>query len=95
MTHCNECGDLIPIRCYCHTCYVQLEAENARLREFAEDVLNWSKAYPVEVFPEPTPEQVDEVCKILNFRIDRISAMVLRAFTKTWGDKARAALGKE
>jgi len=33
LTHCNECGDLIPVRCYCHTCYVQLEAENARLRE--------------------------------------------------------------
>jgi hypothetical protein len=31
--HCNECGDLIQVRCYCHTCYEQLDAENARLRE--------------------------------------------------------------
>ena len=36
MTHCNECGDLIPIRSYCHTCYVQLQADNARLREIVD-----------------------------------------------------------
>ena len=73
----------------------KLEADNARLREFAEDVVNWSKAYPTAVFPEPTPEQVDEVCKTLGFRIDRISAMVLRAYTKTWGNKASAALRQD
>ena len=72
-----------------------LRSENQRLRDLAEDLLKWSKAYPVSVFPEPTPKQVDDVCKSLGFRIDRISAMVLREFTKQWGDKARAALGKE
>jgi NifB/MoaA-like Fe-S oxidoreductase len=38
MMHCNECGDLIPVRCYCHTCYVQLDAENARLREALQQI---------------------------------------------------------
>ena len=38
MTHCNECGDLIPTRCYCHTCYAQLEAENARLRQDRQQI---------------------------------------------------------
>jgi hypothetical protein len=42
MTHCNECGDLIPIMCYCHTCYVQLETENARLREALEAITTYA-----------------------------------------------------
>ncbi len=64
---------------------------NKRIEEletFVYDVLQWSKAYPKDVFTEPTPEQVDAVCKTLGFRIDRISAMVLREFTKAWGAKA-------
>jgi len=51
--------------------------ERDRLREFADDVRLWSEAYPTNIFTEPTPEQVDAVCKTLGFRIDRISAMVL------------------
>lgn len=41
----------------------KLEAENERLRNFAQEVLNWSNGYPKKVFSEPTPEQVDEICK--------------------------------
>ena len=72
-----------------------LRAERDRLREFADDVRKWSEAYPTNIFTEPTPEQVDAVCKTLGFRLDRIAAMVLREFTKPWGDAARAALGRE
>jgi len=39
--HCNECGDLIQVRCYCHTCYEQLDAENARLRAALVRVVAW------------------------------------------------------
>ena len=38
MMHCNECGDLIPVRCYCHTCYVQLDAESARYKAALEQI---------------------------------------------------------
>jgi len=62
------------------------------IRGFTEDIVKWSEAYPTTIFHEPTPEQIDEVCKASGFRIDAISAMVLRAFTKPFGDKARDAL---
>jgi NifB/MoaA-like Fe-S oxidoreductase len=53
MTHCNECGDLIPIRCYCHTCYVQLQAENARFREALEKIAQQQIGEDVD---DPYPE---------------------------------------
>jgi len=60
----------------------------ANLREFIEDLINWSRAYPESVFHEPTPAQVDAACNSLGFSIDSISAMVLRRFTKRWGERA-------
>lgn len=69
-----------------------LEPRLERAVEWAEDLLKWSEAYPKSLFTEPTPEQVDEVCKTLGFRIDRISAMVLREYTGSWGRKAKAFL---
>ena len=63
-----------------------------KLCDFAEEIIKWSEAYPKDIFPEPTPEQIDEVCKQSGFRIDQIAAMVLRNFTKPWGDKAQRAL---
>jgi hypothetical protein len=32
MAYCNECADELNVICYCHTCYNQLRAENARLK---------------------------------------------------------------
>jgi hypothetical protein len=32
--YCANCQDGIGISRYCHTCYAQLQAENARLRDF-------------------------------------------------------------
>jgi len=69
-----------------------LKARCDELLEFANAVVRWSEAYPDCIFVEPTPEQVNEVCKNLGCRIDNISAMILRQFTKPWGDKARAAI---
>lgn len=67
------------------------EREEA-LEGLAEEMLSWAEAYPTDIFTEPTPQQVDDVCKLLGFRLDRISAMVLRAFTKQWAEKAKKAL---
>lgn len=67
------------------------EREEA-LEELANEMLQWAEAYPTDVFTEPTPKQVDDVCKMLGFRLDHISAMVLRAFTKQWAEKAKRAL---
>jgi hypothetical protein len=79
----------------------ELAKANARLEvavdlasELAEAIVQWSESYPVSVFGDPTPEQVDSVCKSLGFRIDTIAAMVLREFTKNWGNRGREALAK-
>jgi hypothetical protein len=64
----------------------------AQLREFAEEIIKWSESYPKDIFPAPTPEQIDEVCKQSGFRIDQISAKVLRKFTGSWGKKAQRAI---
>jgi len=76
-----------------------LKAENEKAldrvekaEEFAHKLLNWSKAYPEKIFPEPTADQVDEVCKTLGFRLDRIAAMILRNYTNPWGKVAEAFL---
>ena len=71
------------------------QAERAkveRLREFAEHIDQRSRAYPEEIFPTPTPGQIDQVCKTLGFRIDGIAAMVLRETVKPFGKLAREAL---
>jgi hypothetical protein len=69
-------------------------ARKEALEKLAEELLKWEEAYPVDIFTEPTPQQVDVVCRQLGFNIDRISAMILRSFAKQWGDKAREALKK-
>jgi len=63
-----------------------------KLREFVGEAVDWSEPYPDDIFTAPTLKQIDDVCKTLGFRIDRISGMVLREFTDRWSGKARALL---
>jgi hypothetical protein len=69
-----------------------LEARMERMRVAVEQFEEWSNAYPESIFPEPDPKKVHEVCLSMGMSIDAISAMVLRLFTKRFGDLARAAL---
>lgn len=70
----------------------ELRAQVEKLREFVAEAVEWSEAYPTHLWPEPTPNQVDTVCRSLGFRIDRIAAMVLRGYTMRWSEKAKALL---
>ena len=81
---------------YCDGCWSlqQARQEAARLEEALQQCVDWAAAYPVDIFPQPTPEQVDAVCKTLGFRIDSISAMVLRNYTGRIGEIARGALAR-
>jgi NifB/MoaA-like Fe-S oxidoreductase len=69
MTHCNECGDLIPTRCYCHTCYAQLEAENARLKNALNDIIDyaedWYWSY-CEMWGQRRKEQQEQILANIN-----------------------------
>ena len=71
------------------------EADAKALRDFAEDVVGWSEAYPERVFPEPSVEQIKAVCDGLGITLDCVSAAILRTFTKPLGDKARDALTRQ
>lgn len=62
------------------------------LENLENAILKLAEYYPEYIFPEITPDQINEVCKLLGFEIDRISAMVLRSFTKQLAEKAKKAL---
>lgn len=70
----------------------EVSTKEEALTEFVEKFIDWTEAYPQEVFTELTLDQIDTVCKALGFRIERISAMVLHDVLKTWGIEAQAAL---
>jgi len=87
----------INFRQYAACPYCELTRLTAQLdiaQEALEDMVKWQNAYPVEIFTEPTPEQIDAVCQQLGFGIDRIAAMVLRGYTKTPGSIASSALSR-
>ena len=67
-------------------------AEAGMLRNFAQDVVNWSEAYPLKTFSEPSPEEVLKVCTAAGVTMDCIAAMILREYMAPWGAKARAIL---
>lgn len=72
----------------------RLKAGLSDAREIINDIDSWAKAYPEKVFPEPEPEAVKAVCNELGITLDSLSAMVLRGFVKSWGDKASLFLSK-
>ena len=77
----------------CPYCRInELENRIEKLEAGLNEIIEWSEAYPEDVFPQPTPDQIDAVCKQSGFRIDSISAMVLRRFTGYGARIAREAL---
>jgi|WetSurMetagenome_2_1015567.scaffolds.fasta_scaffold308333_3 hypothetical protein len=68
------------------------EQRYAACVDLAEKVKQWAEAYPNDIFQEPTPAQCQEAFEKAGFSMTCFSAMVLRVFTKPWGDKATKAL---
>jgi hypothetical protein len=62
--------------------------------DLAEEVKRWAEAYPKDIFHEPTSEQCREAFEKAGFNMTCFSAMVLRLFTKPWGEKASKALAE-
>jgi hypothetical protein len=60
------------------------------LREIEE----WSRAYPLKVFPEPDLKRVAEVLALNNLTLDAVSASVARHVVEGVGRIAREALAK-
>jgi hypothetical protein len=56
----------------------RLEAENERLRGHFQSIVEWSKAYPLKVFPEPDLKRAHELLKAGGMTLDAISASAMR-----------------
>jgi hypothetical protein len=56
----------------------ELEEYNARLENTLERIANWTRAYPIDVFPEPDWERVREVLAAGGISIDCVSASNMR-----------------
>jgi len=55
-----------------------LQAEIEKLREALEKIDSWTKAYPLEMFPEPDFKKVAEVLKAAGLSLDEVSASNMR-----------------
>jgi hypothetical protein len=66
-----------------------------RLEEALHRIAQWSDAYPLSVFPEPTDAYYDRACEVLTARgmsLDRLTAAAIRHVIAQVGQIARDAL---
>jgi hypothetical protein len=66
-----------------------------RLQSALETIEAWSRAYPLEVFPEPDLERAAELLSAGGMTLDAISASAMRHVVKSVGEIARKALREE
>jgi len=71
------------------------EAEIERLSEALERIVQWSEAYPLDLFPEPDFQRAHEVLTAHGMTVDAISASAMRHVVEGAGNIARAALSPE
>ncbi|KKL65107.1 hypothetical protein LCGC14_2158330, partial [marine sediment metagenome] len=70
----------------------QLQAELDKYKEALEKIVSWSKAYPIEVFPEPDLKRVAVILKVHGITLDAVSASAMRHVIKSVGEIAEQAL---
>lgn len=68
---------------------------NERLREALEQIEQWSRAYPLSIFPEPDLKKAAELLKAGGITLDAISASAMRHVVEGVGKVARDALSNE
>ena len=72
-----------------------LQAENERLRDALERLDQWSKAYPIDIFPEPDLKDARAGLAQVGITLGQVSASNMRHVIKRVGEIARAALEGE
>ncbi len=73
---------------------VKVWNEYDELVEALEVIVSWSKAYPIEVFPEPDLKRVAEILKVHGITLDAVSASAMRHVIESAGKIAKQALKK-
>lgn len=87
-------------KCDCVQVAIAVLAAAERVREDAADQMReglakidqWSRAYPLKVFPEPDFKKAHQLLKAGGMTIDAISASAMRHVVEGVGKIARAAL---
>jgi hypothetical protein len=67
-------------------------AEIERLTEAHERIVEWSRAYPLAIFPEPDLKKARELLEAGGMTLDAISAHAMRHVVEGVGQISRAAL---
>ena len=70
----------------------QLEEENDRLEDALQQIDSWSRAYPLDIFPEPDFDKAREVLTAAGLTLDAIASSCMRRVVDGVGRIARAAL---
>jgi hypothetical protein len=66
--------------------------ETERYREALEQIVQWSEAYPLSVFPEPDWKRAGDLLRAGGISLDAISASNMRHVVTEVGKIARRAL---
>ena len=96
MFKCKACPNLLPFfgsmgifdlkESYCFWCandkIVELEDRNDKLQTKLDEIENWCKAYPVDIFPEPDMDKVRSALTPWGITIDSVSASMMRHVLK-------------
>ena len=72
-----------------------LEARLSKMEEALGQIVEWSKAYPIDVFPEPDFEKVAKVLKDNGMTLDAVSASNMRHVITEVAGMVREALAGE
>jgi len=65
------------------------------LEEALQRIVQWSEAYPLDIFPEPDWKKAAELLKVGGITLDAVSAHCMRHVVEGVGEIARAALDKD
>lgn len=69
-----------------------IEDRIERLEEALQQIVQWSEAYPLKVFPEPDWKRVAELLQAGGITLDAVSASCMRHVVEQAGKIAREAL---
>ncbi|TYL87473.1 hypothetical protein [Bradyrhizobium cytisi] len=69
-------------------------SEAAELEEALQRIVQWSKAYSLDIFPEPDLGRAAELLKLGHISLDAISVHCMRHAVLGVGEIARAALAR-
>lgn len=68
------------------------EAQYERMQEALDQIVSWSEAYPLDIFPEPDLEKARELLEAGGITLDAVSAHCMRHVIDGVGKIAREAV---